>query len=80
MKLTLPKDQKDIVNAAAIETAQAIIYELGDAPFALLVDELRDISMKEQMAAILRYVDKCGCMIERFFSHITCHKHYCSIT
>ena len=36
-----------IVDATPIETTQAIIYELGDAPFSLLGDESRDISMKE---------------------------------
>ncbi|RWR94735.1 Dimer_Tnp_hAT domain-containing protein/DUF4371 domain-containing protein [Cinnamomum micranthum f. kanehirae] len=68
LKLTSPKVQKDIENAAAAETAQAIIYELGDAPFFLLVDEYRDISIKEQMVVAIRYVDKQGCMIERFLA------------
>ncbi|RWR86363.1 zinc finger MYM-type protein 1-like protein [Cinnamomum micranthum f. kanehirae] len=63
LKLTSPKIQKDIVNAASMETTQAIISELGDAPFALLVDEYRDISMKEQMAVVLRYVNERGCVI-----------------
>ncbi|RWR73523.1 zinc finger MYM-type protein 1-like protein [Cinnamomum micranthum f. kanehirae] len=66
LKLTSPKIQKDIVNAASMETTQAIISELGDAPFALLVDESRDISMKVQMAVVLRYVDERGYVIERF--------------
>ncbi|RWR76337.1 zinc finger MYM-type protein 1-like protein [Cinnamomum micranthum f. kanehirae] len=66
LKLTSPKIQKDIVNAAFVETTQAIISELGDTPFALLVDESRDISMKEQMAVVLRYVNERGCVIERF--------------
>ncbi|RWR92079.1 Dimer_Tnp_hAT domain-containing protein/DUF4371 domain-containing protein [Cinnamomum micranthum f. kanehirae] len=68
LKLTSPKVQKDIVNAAAAKTAQAIIYELGDAPISLLVDECRDISIKEQMAIVIRYVDKWGCVIERFLA------------
>ena len=73
LKLTSPKIQKDIVSAAAMETTKAIISELGDAPFALLVDESRDISMKEQMAIILSYVDKKGHVIERFLivEHVT---------
>ena len=73
LKLTSPNIQKDIVNATAIETGQAIIYELGDAPYALLVDESRDISMKEQMAVVVRYVDMQGCVIERFLAieHVT---------
>ena len=28
--------------------------------FSLLVDESRDVSGKEQMAVVLRYVGKCG--------------------
>ena len=68
LKLTSPKIQKDIVNAAAIETTQAIISELGDAPFSLLVDESRDISIKEQMVVAICYVDKQGCVIERFLA------------
>jgi len=34
--------------------------------FCLLVDESRDVSCKEQMAVVLRYVDKCGIVKERF--------------
>ena len=34
--------------------------------FSILVDESRDISIKEQMAVVLRYVDKKGIVIERF--------------
>ena len=68
LKLTSPKIQKDIANAFALETTHVIISDLGDAPFALLVDESRDISIKEQMAAIIRYVDEWGCIIERFLA------------
>jgi hypothetical protein len=32
----------------------------------LLVDESRDVSCKEQMVVVLRYVDKCGIVKERF--------------
>lgn len=35
-------------------------------PFAFLVDESLDIAMKEQMTAILCYVDKKGHVIEHF--------------
>lgn len=31
-----------------------------------MIDESRDISIKEQMIIILRYVDKKGCVLERF--------------
>ena len=46
---------------------KAIREEIGDAKFCILVDEARDESMKEQMAAVLRYVDTNGFVRERFF-------------
>ncbi|KAK1352782.1 zinc finger MYM-type protein 1-like [Heracleum sosnowskyi] len=51
-KLISPDIQKDIVNAAAIETINVIIKDIGDSLFSVLVDESRDISMKEQMAVV----------------------------
>ena len=58
--LTHTDIQKDIVNAAACKTTNAIIEDLDNGFFSILVDESRDISMKEQMAVILLYVDKKG--------------------
>nr|XP_011470518.1 PREDICTED: uncharacterized protein LOC101295762 [Fragaria vesca subsp. vesca] len=66
LKLTSPTIQKEIVNAAAVETTDAIIRDMDNALFSILVDEARDVSIKEQMAVIFRYVDKRGCVIERF--------------
>lgn len=66
LKLTSPKIQKDIVCAAAAETTKSIITDIGDAFFSVLIDESRDVSSKEQMAVVLRYVDKKGSVIERF--------------
>ena len=51
--------QKDIVHACTKETTGAI-----------LIDELHDISHKEQMAFILCYVDKRGIVRERFIGII----------
>ena len=48
--------QLDITRACAEETTQVIMSELGNASFSLLVDESRDVSVKEQMAVILRLV------------------------
>ncbi|XP_025680129.1 uncharacterized protein [Arachis hypogaea] len=53
LKLVAPKIQKDIVRAAASETTKVIIDDLGDDLFVVLVDEARDISVKEQMAVCL---------------------------
>jgi hypothetical protein len=37
-------------------TTKAIIEDIGDGHFAILVDEARDCSIKEQMAVVLRYI------------------------
>uniref|UniRef100_A0A7N0UPV0 TTF-type domain-containing protein n=1 Tax=Kalanchoe fedtschenkoi TaxID=63787 RepID=A0A7N0UPV0_KALFE len=57
LKLIAPNIQKDISNAAAQE---------GDC-FAILIDESRDVSINEQMAVAVRYVNKRGEIIERIF-------------
>nr|XP_028965157.1 zinc finger MYM-type protein 1-like [Malus domestica] len=46
---------------------------LKDRFFSILVDEARDVSLKEQMAMVLRYVDDNGHVIERFvgIQHVT---------
>ena len=67
-KLTSPDIQKDITQAAAEEITNVIIKDLGDSLFSILIDESRDISIKEQMAVVLRYVDNNGHIIEHFLS------------
>ena len=73
LKLVAPEIQKDIVSVAASETINVIIKDLGDALFSILIDEARDISIKEQMAVVIRYVNKEGHVIERFLGieHVT---------
>ncbi|XP_028110673.1 zinc finger MYM-type protein 1-like [Camellia sinensis] len=66
LKLTSPDIQKDIVNVAAFETINVIIRDLGDALFSILINEARDMSIKEQMAIVIRYVDKKDQVIEHF--------------
>ncbi|XP_073021703.1 uncharacterized protein [Primulina eburnea] len=56
-KLTSPDIQKDIVSACATETINVIIRDVGDSLFSILVDEFRDVSTKEQMSVVIRYVD-----------------------
>ncbi|PIA40218.1 hypothetical protein AQUCO_02500131v1 [Aquilegia coerulea] len=69
-KLTAHVVQKDIVNSFAVETTNVILKELGDAFFFVLIDESRDISVKEQMDVVIRFVDDKGCVIERFWGFV----------
>ena len=54
------------MNAIACETSKAIKKDLDNGFFSILVDESRDIPVKEQMTLVLRYVNKKGIIIERF--------------
>ncbi|XP_049386429.1 uncharacterized protein LOC125850608 [Solanum stenotomum] len=63
--LTCPMIQKDIVNVCAKETLKAIIGDLNGDYFGILVDESKDISHKEQMTLVLRFVNKNGEVVER---------------
>ncbi|XP_066354932.1 uncharacterized protein [Miscanthus floridulus] len=65
-QMTSPEIQKDMCRACADLTTKAILTDLGDRPFAILVDEARDASIKEQMVVVLRYVNARGQVIERF--------------
>ena len=65
-KLTYPDIQKDIVNAIAREKSKAIIKDLDNGFFSILVNESRDISVKEQMSLVFRYVKKKRIIIEQF--------------
>ncbi|CAA7014616.1 unnamed protein product [Microthlaspi erraticum] len=58
--------QKDIVNSFGEEVVKSVIEEIDHGVFGLLVDESADISRKEQMAVVLRFVDKGGVVKERF--------------
>ncbi|WVZ90140.1 hypothetical protein U9M48_036470 [Paspalum notatum var. saurae] len=64
--LTSPYLQKDMCEACAKQTTKAILDEIGDKKFSILVDESHDSSIKEQMASVLRYVNSKGHVIERF--------------
>jgi Domain of unknown function (DUF4371) len=55
-QMTSPSIQKEMVKACAEETSLAIINELGDKLFVVLVDESRDATVKEQMTVVLRLI------------------------
>ena len=57
-KVTHSDIQKDIVNTIARETSKAIIKDLDNGFFLILVDESCDISVKEQIALVLYYLNK----------------------
>lgn len=58
--------QNDIASVAAVETLSAIIEDIGDALFSILLDKSPDVSQEEQMSIVLRYVNNTGDVVERF--------------
>jgi len=78
-KYTSPQIQKEILHIFATKVRNVISKEIGDAKFCILVDGARDESKREQMAIILRFVDKDGFIRERFF-HIVHVKDTTALT
>ncbi|BBN68479.1 FAR1-related sequence 5, partial [Prunus dulcis] len=73
LKLIAHSVQKDLVNSCAKETIGLILSDVKDRYFLIMVDEARDVSIKEKMAMVLRYVNNKGQIIERFVGvqHVT---------
>ena len=69
-KYTSPEIQKEILSIYAFKIRKHIREEIGDSKFSILVDETCDVAKREQMALILRFVDKNGILQERFFDLI----------
>ncbi|PIN23822.1 hypothetical protein CDL12_03457 [Handroanthus impetiginosus] len=65
--------QKEILRTCAIETAKVIIKDLNSDYFSILVDKSYDVSYKEQMAIVFRYVDRRGFVMERFIGILYVH-------
>jgi hypothetical protein len=61
------KLKKKLLEIIPSRVRKHIREEIGDSKFCILVDEARDESNKEQMALVLRFVDKFGLIQERFF-------------
>ncbi|KAL7111560.1 hypothetical protein ACP275_05G096600 [Erythranthe tilingii] len=70
-KYIYPKIQKEILHITASKVRKKIREDIGDSKFCILVDEARDESKKEQMALVLRFVDKMGILQERFFDVVS---------
>lgn len=68
--------QKEILDLMACNVQKAIRNEIGDSRFCIIVDESRDESRKEQMALVVRFVDKDGFIRERFLDLIHVHDTY----
>lgn len=58
--------QKEIMHIFASKVRADIRKEIGEAKFCVILDESRDISLREQMAIVLRFVDENGVLKERF--------------
>ncbi|GJX34344.1 zinc finger MYM-type protein 1-like protein [Tanacetum coccineum] len=65
-KYTSPDIQKELLQMFAMKVQEAIRDEIGTAKFCLIVDESQDESKKEQMAIVVRFVDRNGYIKERF--------------
>jgi hypothetical protein len=65
-QLVSPTIQNDITEGFAEQIMGNILKDIGNDLFRLLVGECRDVSDKEQMAVVLRYVEKYGVSNERF--------------
>ncbi|XP_022544232.2 zinc finger MYM-type protein 1-like [Brassica napus] len=65
-QMVFHKIQTDIAHCFAEEVIESIIKEVGHEVFCLLVDESADVSDKEQMAIVFRFVDTLAIVKERF--------------
>ena len=72
-KLFFHQIQLDITSTCTIETSKATVEDIRGDYFSILVDECRDVSTKEQMALVIRYVNKKCYVIKRFIRiiHVT---------
>ncbi|CAD6336792.1 unnamed protein product [Miscanthus lutarioriparius] len=66
VEMISPDIQKDLAKACAEEVTAVSMDEIRGRKFSVLIDESRDVSIKEQMAVILRFVNNKGQVVERF--------------
>ncbi|XP_071734993.1 uncharacterized protein [Rutidosis leptorrhynchoides] len=67
-QMPIPSSQTDanVVDCIPQEVRKSITDEIGENVFGLLVDESSDVSNKEHIEVVLRYVDTCGIVKERY--------------
>ncbi|KAM3260989.1 hypothetical protein ACQJBY_051940 [Aegilops geniculata] len=58
--------QKELAKYCAMAVTKAIKEKMDGCLFTVLIDECRDISVKEQMVVVVRFLSKKGETIERF--------------
>ncbi|XP_073041798.1 uncharacterized protein [Primulina eburnea] len=66
-KYTCHDIQKQILHMFSIRMKNIIREEIAGSKYCIVVDEARDESKREQLSIVLRFVDKDGCIQERFF-------------
>jgi hypothetical protein len=65
-KYTSHQIQKEILHVFARNVQSSIRHEIGDARFCLIVDETQDESRREQMALVVRFVNRSRFIREQF--------------
>ncbi|XP_075480629.1 uncharacterized protein LOC142521291 [Primulina tabacum] len=79
--------QKENLHILAERVRKKIREDVGSAKFCLLIDEAKDISDKDHMAIVLRFVDREAFLMERFFdivhvsdtTAVTLKKEICNV-
>ncbi|XP_071917131.1 uncharacterized protein [Coffea arabica] len=71
---TSPTIQKEILSIWSSKIQKYIRKEISDSKFSILVDDAQDRSKREQMAIVLRFVDKQDYIRERFFDIVHVHE------
>ncbi|XP_024316455.1 zinc finger MYM-type protein 1-like isoform X2 [Brachypodium distachyon] len=69
-KYTSGEVQQEILQLLSRRVQKNIIEEIGTSKFCIMVDEARDESKKDQMALVIRFVNKEGFIKERFLDVI----------
>ncbi|XP_076940665.1 uncharacterized protein LOC143609938 [Bidens hawaiensis] len=75
-KLIDPSIKKQIIECFAKEVTTMICEDIKDDVFGLLVDDSSNVSLKEKLAVVVRYVDKLGVVKENFIGIV--HVKYTS--